>query len=69
MDEGQGRKKGGDRFDNLFFGIVVIIIGLVFLGETNDWFGLGYRLGMDKIWPVFIILGGIYLIMQNRRKG
>ena len=70
MDEGdnrESRKKNGDRFDNLFIGVVAIIIGIVFLGDINNWFGIGIRLGLDKIWPVFIILGGIYLIMQNRR--
>lgn len=56
------------RTANLFAGIVLIIIGLVFLGERYHWFGLHVDLGLDRIWPVFIILGGIYIIIKDRLK-
>ncbi len=55
------------RFSNLFWGITLIIVGLVFLGQRYNWFGLGIDLGLDKIWPVFIIIAGLIVVLKNRR--
>ncbi|HUX08905.1 MAG TPA: DUF5668 domain-containing protein [Acidobacteriota bacterium] len=55
-----------DRQSGMLIGLILIAIGIIFLGERYDWFGLNLDLGMDKIWPVFLIIGGFYFILKHR---
>jgi hypothetical protein len=60
-----GSGKHWGRGGNLLWGIVLIILGVVFLGQRYHWWGLNIDLGLDKIWPLFIVAAGIYLIMKR----
>jgi len=52
-----------DHGHHLFWGIVLLAIGFVWLGNNLDWFRY------DIPWvPVGLIAGGIYLILRNWEK-
>ena len=55
-----------ERQSGMLIGLILIVIGIIFLGERYNWFGLNLDLGMDKIWPVFLIIGGIYFMLKHR---
>ena len=55
-----------ERLSNLFWGVVLIIIGVVLLGERYYWFGLHLDIGLDKVWPVFVIIAGLFIIFKHR---
>jgi hypothetical protein len=41
---------------SLIWGIILIIIGFLFLGNNLNWFSFG----LDELWPSLIILGGLF---------
>jgi hypothetical protein len=51
----------------MLMGLVLVVVGLVLLGEKYDWFGLNIDIGLDKVWPVFLIIAGIYFILTHKR--
>jgi hypothetical protein len=56
-----GKRKRDNR-SQVFFGIVVMIAGLIWLGKSLEieW------LDQIKFWPVVVILFGLYLIIGDR---
>jgi hypothetical protein len=56
-----------ERNHALFGGLILIVVGVILLGERYDWFGLNIDIGLGKIWPVFVIIAGIYLILTHRQ--
>jgi hypothetical protein len=56
------RKRWG--YGSLYSGVWVIIIGVIFL--LNNF---GYLQGQawSKLWPVFIIIPGIFMILRSQR--
>jgi len=59
-------QRNREKATGLLGGIILIIIGLAFLGERYNWWGLNLDMGIDKIWPVFIIAAGIYMIFKHK---
>jgi len=52
------------RYRSLLWGIMLIAAGVIFLFHTT--FGLDIGELISDYWPVFLILIGIYMIIQNR---
>ena len=52
---------------SLIWGIILIIIGILFLGNNLNWFSFGF----NEFWPSLIILGGLFFWfgwLTNRRE-
>ncbi|MCJ7812145.1 hypothetical protein MUP95_02345 [bacterium] len=59
----ENSRKEGHHGHTLFWGIVLIIIGIIWLGNNLKWFIY------DIPWiPVIMIAGGIYIIFKNWEK-
>lgn len=52
----------------VYWTVVIILFGFYLLAENYDWFGLGWNLGFEKIWPVFLIIVGISFIVKGLLK-
>jgi hypothetical protein len=54
------------RNDRLFSGLVLVIIGSVFL--LNNFGVIDFHWGnLFRLWPIFLVIGGINLILANNR--
>jgi hypothetical protein len=54
------------RNDRLFSGLVLIIIGAIFL--LNNFGVIDFHWGnLFRLWPVFLVIGGINLMLANNR--
>jgi hypothetical protein len=52
--------------DRLFSGLVLVIIGVVFL--LNNFHVIDFHWGnLFRLWPVFLVIGGINLLLANAR--
>jgi hypothetical protein len=53
---------------NIFLGAILIVIGILALGITNNWFDFEISLReIAKYWPVLLILGGIAVLFNPKR--
>lgn len=53
---------------NIFWGAILIVVGLIFLGTTNDWFDFNISLrAVAKYWPLMIVLAGVAVLFNERR--
>ena len=52
--------------DNLFIGLFVVGLGLFFLADNLDW--IPENIGIGDLWPVFLILFGVWLIFSKHEK-
>lgn len=63
-DAAQTAAKPAGRTGRVFLGIFVLLIGLVWLGQN-----LGVRwLSELRLWPLVLILIGIFLLIGDRRR-
>lgn len=60
QDESQGELR--KHRDTPFWGVVLVIVGVILLGNHFDWFDLGI-----PIIPAALIILGCYLILENRQ--
>ena len=59
---GKSNRKTKKQKDNTFWGIVMIVVGFFWLGNNLDWFDFNI-----PIWPIAIIIVGLYLLIEGRR--
>ena len=62
--DNQVEKKRGDRSGHLISGTILIGVGLLFLLINLDVFP-----GLEDLWPVFIIIVGVALIIGSMTRG
>ena len=60
---GEPRKKSGKHWDNSFWGIVLIAVGLIWLDKNLHWFHFDI-----PIWPIVLIVIGLYLLLEHRHR-
>lgn len=48
-----------------FWGIIVIVLGILLLGSNLGWYG--WLFGLDEWWPVLVIIGGVALLAMKGR--
>lgn len=61
-----GMKKRHWTTGSLFWGLITIIIGVIFLGNNLEWFDFGIRDAWNIIWPIIIIFIGLNIIFGGR---
>jgi fatty acid desaturase len=59
---GRVRRKSRRKWDNTFWGIVLIVVGFLWLGSNLDWFDIHI-----PFWPAVLIVIGVYLLLEHRR--
>jgi len=54
--------------NNIFLGIILILLGGLALGLVNDWFSFDISMRqIARFWPLLIILAGIGVMLDSRR--
>lgn len=56
-------RRGGFNFSNLFLGMLIIFMGIIFLGRTTGWFYI--NIDLWKLWPILIILFGLSILSRG----
>ena len=57
-----------DRKGNIFWGAILIVVGILFLGANLDWFHLNWSFSdIARFWPLLLILAGVAAFLNNRR--
>jgi hypothetical protein len=59
--EEEPREKSRRRWDNSFWGIVLLLLGFFWLGNNLHWFRIHI-----PFWPVILIVIGLYLLLDQR---
>lgn len=49
---------------NLIGGSILIVLGVIFLGNELDWFHIRFR-DVFRFWPVILIAYGIYYLVRG----
>lgn len=53
---------------NVFGGAILVVLGIIFLGVSNDWFDIDFSMReLAKYWPVMIILAGVAVLFNERK--
>lgn len=52
---------------NLIGGVVLIVLGLIFLGNELDWFHIRFR-DIFRFWPVVLIAYGVYYLVRGTQR-
>lgn len=56
------------RSSNIFWGAILIVIGILFLGTNLDWFDLNWSFGdIARFWPILLILAGVFAFLNHKR--
>ncbi len=56
------------RTSNIFWGAVLIVVGILILGTNLDWFDLNWSFGgIARFWPLLLILAGVFAFLNRRR--
>jgi apolipoprotein N-acyltransferase len=55
------RKMSRRRWDNSFWGIVLLLVGFFWLGNNLHWFRIHI-----PVWPIVLIVVGLYLLLDKR---
>jgi hypothetical protein len=54
--------------NNIFLGVILIVLGGLTLGVINDWFSFDVSMReIAKFWPILIILAGLAVIIDSKR--
>ncbi len=54
--------------NNIFLGVILILLGGLALGLVNDWFDFDISMRqIARFWPVLIILAGVAVMLDSRR--
>lgn len=54
--------------NNIFLGVILILLGGLALGLVNDWFSFDISMRqIARFWPLLIILAGIAVMLDSRR--
>ncbi|WP_367915162.1 DUF5668 domain-containing protein [Leadbetterella sp. DM7] len=54
--------------NNIFMGVILIVLGGLALGLINDWFSFDISMReIARFWPILIILAGIAVMLDSRR--
>lgn len=57
-----------DRKSNIFWGAVLVVVGILFLGTNLNWFSLNWSFeGIARFWPLLLILAGVAVFFNQRR--
>ncbi len=57
-----------DKKSNIFWGIVLIIIGFLFLGTNLDWFHLDWSFHqIARFWPLMLIFAGVAAFLNHKK--
>jgi phage shock protein PspC (stress-responsive transcriptional regulator) len=59
--------KGRDKSSTQFFGLILIVIGMMFIARRIFWW-LNIRLPWEILWPVVLIVVGLYLVFMKESK-
>jgi fatty acid desaturase len=57
----ESQKKSRKRWDNTFWGIVLLLAGFFWLGNNLHWFRIHI-----PFWPIVLIVIGLYLLLDRR---
>lgn len=52
---------------SIFPGVILVIVGIVLLGQMNNWWNFDWRL-LVAFWPVYMILAGLRLVLPVGRR-
>ncbi|MCY7350163.1 MAG: DUF5668 domain-containing protein [Cytophagaceae bacterium] len=52
---------------NLVGGIVLIVLGVIFLGNELDWFHIRLR-DVFRFWPLVLIAYGVYFLVRSKQR-
>jgi len=61
MDQ-QDSKELGRRSPNIIGGLLLIVLGVIFLADRQGW-QLGWHLSFSRLWPLLLVAIGIGRIM------
>jgi Domain of unknown function (DUF5668) len=57
-----------DKKSNIFWGVVLIVVGFLFLGTNLDWFQLDWSFRqIARFWPVMLILAGAAAFFNHKK--
>jgi apolipoprotein N-acyltransferase len=57
------QKRHRKHWDSPFWGIVLIVVGFIWLGNNLHWFRIHL-----PIWPLVLIVIGVYLLLEHRHR-
>lgn len=53
---------------SIFWGAILIVVGILFLGTNLDWFDLSWSFRqIARFWPLLLILAGVFAFLNHRR--
>jgi len=53
--------------DRTLLGLIFIIFGILFFGETLGYYQFSFSLLLRNYWPVLLIIYGLHILLQNSR--
>lgn len=57
-----------EKKENIFWGVVLVALGIIFLGNSLDWFDFDWHWReIARFWPLLLILAGVFAFL-NRSK-
>ena len=58
----QSNKKAGFNFGRLFFGFIIVLLGLFYLAKNTEYLPLDLDINIFQLWPLLIIMLGLSLL-------
>jgi Domain of unknown function (DUF5668) len=52
----------------LFWGLVVIVLGVLFLAANLGWIDVGFVLSLWRLWPLILVVIGLNLLLGGRNR-
>lgn len=53
--------------DRILMGLLFIIAGILFFGETMGQYNFNFALFIRNYWPVLLIIYGLHVLLQNSK--